>query len=130
MKYAVSSSVLFVSVAVQLWAGPVEWPGGAEAAVVLTYDDGIDSHLDVALPDLQEAGLRGTFYVSGFSSSLRSRMAEWRRLAELGHEIGNHTLFHPCLSDTGAVKRDWVTPERDLLNFTVHRMIEDIRVAR
>jgi sialate O-acetylesterase len=33
------------------------WPGGAKAAVCLTYDDGIDSHLNIAIPDLERENL-------------------------------------------------------------------------
>ena len=73
---------------------PFRWPGGARAAVALTYDDGVDAHLDHAMPDLEAAGLRGTFYVPGNSASLRKRMEEWRAAARRGHELGNHTLFH------------------------------------
>jgi hypothetical protein len=75
---------------------PFPWPEGARAAVCLTYDDGLDCHLDVAMPALEKYGLKGTFYASGFSSSLFTRMDEWRDWASKGYEIGNHTLFHPC----------------------------------
>jgi hypothetical protein len=34
---------------------PFPWPNGAKAAVVLTYDDGMDTHLDSAAPDLEAA---------------------------------------------------------------------------
>ena len=77
------------------------WPNGAKAAVCLTYDDGVDIHLDHAAPDLEAVNLRGTFYVPGHSRSLYERMDEWRALAARGHEIGNHTVFHPCLKVAG-----------------------------
>ena len=38
------------------------WPDGAKAAVCLTYDDGIDSQLAIAIPDLEQVNLRGTFF--------------------------------------------------------------------
>ncbi|UCF36403.1 MAG: polysaccharide deacetylase family protein [Acidobacteriota bacterium] len=107
----------------------IDWPDGRRAAVVLTYDDGIDTHLDNAFADLKEFNLKGTFYVTGSSTSLRQRMDEWRELAQAGNELGNHTLFHPCLSDTGTDKREWVKPEQDLKNYSVSRIIEEIRVA-
>lgn len=40
------------------------WPEGKKAAVVLTCDDGLDCHLDVAAPALEGYGFCGTFYVS------------------------------------------------------------------
>ena len=33
-----------------------KWPDGKKAAVVFTYDDGLDCHLDVAVPQLDEFG--------------------------------------------------------------------------
>ena len=64
---------------------PFAWPGGEKAAVVLTYDDGMDTHLDYAAPDLAAAGLRATFFVPGHSESLAKRLSEWRALAARGH---------------------------------------------
>ncbi len=108
---------------------PFPWPGGAAAAVSLTYDDGVDVHLDHVVPDLEAAHLRGTFYVPASSASLRSRMAEWRAIARRGHELGNHTLVHPCLRRKGAEDRAFVIPERALENYTVRRMADEIKVT-
>lgn len=102
------------------------WPDGAKAAVALTYDDGIDVDLDHAVPDLEAAHLRGTFYVPGHSESLGKRMEEWRAIARRGHELGNHTLFHPCLRRVDGRERTFVVPERDLDNYTVRRTADEI----
>jgi len=101
------------------------WPGGKKAAVCLTYDDGLDCHLDVAAPALERHGFRGTFYVTGNSSSLQSRTEEWRELAARGHELGNHTLFHPCHGST----YDWVKPEYDLDSYTLERLMSELYTA-
>ncbi|WP_375285755.1 polysaccharide deacetylase family protein [Sphingomonas sp.] len=69
------------------------WPNGARAAVALTYDDALASQLDNAAPALERAGLRGTFFLS---SVRREHVARWRALAKKGHELANHSLFHPC----------------------------------
>jgi peptidoglycan/xylan/chitin deacetylase (PgdA/CDA1 family) len=71
------------------------WPGGKRAAIVLTYDDAVPSQLDVALPQLEAAGLRGTFFLQGDNVKPRD-VPRWRAAALAGHELGNHTLFHPC----------------------------------
>jgi sialate O-acetylesterase len=42
-----------------------KWPDNKKAAVVFTYDDGLDCHLDVAVPQLDEFGFKGTFYCTG-----------------------------------------------------------------
>ena len=99
---------------------------GKKAAVVITYDDAIDQHLDNALPLLDSLGLKATFYITAYSSSIQSRLNEWKKLAPKGHELGNHTLFHPC---NGGVGREWVQPEYDLTKYSVQRMIDEIRMT-
>jgi sialate O-acetylesterase len=101
------------------------WPGKARAAVCLTYDDGLDCHLDIAAPALERHGFRGTFYVTGTSSSLYQRTEAWREMAARGHELGNHTLFHPCHGD----RFDWVRPEYDLNSYTFHQLKAELQVA-
>ena len=105
---------------------PFPWPDGAKAAVVLTYDDGMDTHLDHAAPDLEAAGLRGTFFVPGHSDSLAKRLPEWRALAARGHELANHAIFHPCLrKPPGQAEREWVKPEYALESYTVDRIRDE-----
>ena len=76
-------------------ASPVaaEWPNGARAAVVLSYDDALTSQLDHAVPVLDEAGLKATFFLSNVR---RSDIERWRSVADHGHELANHTVFHAC----------------------------------
>lgn len=77
------------------------WPDGCEGAVSLTFDDAMRSQLDLAVPMLQEAGLRGTFYVNPRGEDWRERLAPWREVARAGHEVGNHTVNHPCSRNFG-----------------------------
>jgi peptidoglycan-N-acetylglucosamine deacetylase len=106
----------------------IRWPNGARAAVSLTYDDGLDVHLDHAVPDLEAVNLRGTFYVWGRAPSFERRLEEWRALVRSGHELGNHSLFHPCVQDTSREHRAFVIPERALEHYTVRRMIDELRI--
>ncbi len=99
---------------------------GKKAAVVLTYDDAIDQHLDNALPLLDSLRMRATFYVTAFSPSMQQRLPEWKLLAKHGHELGNHTLYHPCAGGPG---REWVPKEYDLNGYTVKRMEDEIRMT-
>lgn len=96
-------------------------------AVVLTYDDAINAHLDNAIPALDSLKLKGTFYLIGSSEVLNKRMAEWRLAAKHGHELGNHTMFHPC--NGGAGGRSFVTPEIDLRKYTVSRAVNEIKAT-
>lgn len=99
---------------------------GKKCAVVITYDDAIDQHLDNAAPVLDSLGLKATFYITAFSHSMQNRLSEWKKLATNGHELGNHTLFHPCIGGPG---REWVAKQNDLRNFTVKRMENEVRMA-
>lgn len=99
---------------------------GKKCAVVITYDDAIDQHLDNAIPVLDSLGLKATFYVTAFSQSMQTRMNDWKKLVVNGHELANHTLYHPCIGGTG---REWVKPEYDMRNYTVQRMIDETRMT-
>lgn len=71
------------------------WPGGAQAAVSLTYDDGYDSQLRNAVPLLDDLGFKATFFLT--VANIEARVDDWAALSRKGHEIGNHTLTHPCM---------------------------------
>ncbi len=73
---------------------PFAWPEGKRAAVSLTFDDARLSQLPVGMPILDAHGVRATFYVS--FGALREQIHGWRRAVAMGHEIGNHTVCHPC----------------------------------
>jgi sialate O-acetylesterase len=96
-------------------------------AVVLTYDDAIDVDLDNVVPALDSLGLKGTFYLIGSSSVVANRMADWRKAAAEGHELGNHSMFHPC--DASLPGRSWVSAETDLSKYTVRRAVAEIRLT-
>lgn len=102
------------------------WHGKA-CAVSLTYDDALNVHLDNVIPLLDSLGLKGTFYLSGYFPAFRARVADWKMAASYGHELGNHTLFHPC---TGKLPgREWVPPDYDLGNYTMQRLLDEIKMA-
>ena len=69
------------------------WFGGRNAAVSLTFDDGMDSHLAAVVPALDARGLAGTFYVKTDDAA---RLQRFREPQRRGHEIGNHTVHHWC----------------------------------
>lgn len=72
----------------------ITWPDGKKAAIVLSYDDGLNSHLDYAIPQLNSFGFKGTFFLYGYLPE--DKFDAWRQVSEQGHEIGNHSLYHPC----------------------------------
>ena len=100
---------------------------GKKAAVVITYDDAINEHLDNAIPLLDSLGLKATFYITGFSTSMQTRLSDWKKIAVSGHELGNHTMFHPCTGGTPG--REWVKPEQDLGRYSIQRIVDETRAT-
>lgn len=100
---------------------------GKTCAVVLTYDDGLNVHLDKVIPELDRYDMKGTFYVHTDSESFKKRRDEWKLAAADGHELGNHTIFHPCAGKSK--KREWVNPDHDLDNYSVTDIISEITTA-
>jgi len=80
----------------QTKAAPFVWPHGARAAVSLSYDDAIPSQLDNAAPALKKHGLYATFFLTGSSPTLAATPERYRDLVRNGHELGAHTIHHPC----------------------------------
>jgi peptidoglycan-N-acetylglucosamine deacetylase len=104
---------------------PSSWKNRS-CAVVLTYDDAIDIDLDNVIPALDSLQFKGTFYLIGASPVVSRRMAEWRAAAQEGHELGNHSLFHPC--DGSQPGRGWITPDIDLSKYSLSRAVNEIRL--
>jgi len=71
----------------------------------MSYDDAILSHLEHAIPDLNRAGMHGTFYIQG-TNLVPESIDGWRMAAASDHELGCHSLFHPCSGEY-----DWVAEE-------------------
>jgi len=103
------------------------WPEGARAAVSLSYDDALDSQLDQAIPALDRAGLRGSFYLQLSNPPVAKRMDAWRAAAARGHELGNHSLFHQC--SRSAPGHEWVQAARDLDTTSVEQMRDQVVLA-
>ncbi len=89
-----------------------KWPGDALAAISFTYDDGVDSALDSAMPDLEKAGFRGSFYLPVGNPDVPRRKGDWRDAFLRGHEIGSHTVRHPCRGPEHEYNLSTYTPLR------------------
>lgn len=101
------------------------WPDGAHGAVSLTFDDGCRSHHQLVGPAMAAAGLRATFYPP-LRSNLLDEPEAWRALAAAGHELGNHTIFHPCRIKPG---NTWLAKEYDLAGYTARRWEDEVALA-
>ena len=71
----------------------------------LTFDDAHVSHCDLVFPILEEAGLKGIFFVPTAWIGKRVGAARWQQLRALqqaGHTLGSHTHTHPLLTQLSA----------------------------
>ena len=94
------------------------WPEGKRSAVSLSFDDARSSQVDTGLAVLDRLGAKATFYV--VPSRVEERLDGWKKLVASGHEIGNHSLLHPC---TGNFK--W-SRDAALEDYTLERMRKEL----
>lgn len=97
------------------------WPQGKKVAVSITFDDARLSQQDVAIPILNRYNVKATFYVS--PGNMEYRLLEWEKIVTDGHEIGNHTMTHPCSGNFSFARNN------ALEDYTLERMEEDILSA-
>ena len=109
------------------WEGQKDfrWPEGKRAAISLSFDDGHPTQIDCAIPILDKYGVKGTFYV--LKSRVEKRLAGWQKAVANGHEIGNHSLNHPC---SGNYHSPGPRRKMALENYTLEMMQHDLDGAR
>ncbi|MDZ7371637.1 MAG: polysaccharide deacetylase family protein [candidate division KSB1 bacterium] len=100
---------------------PFQWPNGARCAVSLTFDDARLSQVDRGIPLLDRMGVRATFYIS--PDNAKQRLEGWRAAVAEGHEIGNHTVTHPCTGNYAFSRHN------ALEDYTLERIEAEIRQA-
>jgi peptidoglycan/xylan/chitin deacetylase (PgdA/CDA1 family) len=89
------------------------WPQNKCAALSITFDDSRVSQWENGIPILDEYGIKSTFYV--MPHVVENHRDAWKSAAENGHEIGNHTITHPCSGN---------------FSFSRHKALEDYTLAR
>jgi peptidoglycan-N-acetylglucosamine deacetylase len=100
---------------------PFAWPDGKRGAVSLSFDDARPSQLDQGVPVFAETGMKVTFYLT--ASNLAARASDWKKAAAAGHELGNHSVNHPCSGNFA-----W-SRAHALEDFTLDRMREELNTA-
>jgi peptidoglycan/xylan/chitin deacetylase (PgdA/CDA1 family) len=118
MKFAIPFLLLLVCNSIHAQK-EIQWPGGKTSAIVLTYDDALQSQLTFAVPQLAAYQLKGTFFLDGRMKE--AEMEGWRNAAKAGHEMANHSVYHPCSEK--AYKADHYAE-----NYTVDSMVNEIGV--
>jgi len=121
MPIVKSIALILLVAACPLAHAQFAWPDGKQAALALTYDDALHSQLDVAVPQLDAAGFKGTFFLDGDITP--ADMLRWRKVQLTGHELGNHSVFHPCPRAMLPDRKNYLTE-----NYDVDRMLGEIGV--
>lgn len=70
------------------------WPEGKRAAVSMSFDDARVSQVDNGVPLFKKHGVKVTFFLT--STNIQQRLAGWKQAVADGHEMGNHSISHPC----------------------------------
>lgn len=76
----------------QLFGGLTDHVETNKKVIALTFDDGPSKNVDKLLPLLDKYNAKATFFLIG--SDLKKHPEEGRKIAEAGHQIGNHTYSH------------------------------------
>jgi peptidoglycan-N-acetylglucosamine deacetylase len=89
------------------------WPDGKRAAVSLSFDDARTSQVDTGLALLDQHHMKVTFFLQ--AENISKRLDGWKKAVADGHEIGNHTVTHPCTGNYA---------------FSLHNALEDYSLER
>ena len=118
---AVATLLLSKALVAQQVKSSFQWPAGKQLAVSLTFVDARMSQVDVGTQLLDQYGVKATFYV--VPSGVKNRLEGWKKAVANGHEIGNHSLNHPC---TGNFL--WAR-QKALEEYTLKRMRKELEEA-
>ena len=94
------------------------WPKGKRAALSLSFDDARPSQVDAGTALLDQYGVKATFYV--VPAAVEQRLPGWKKAVAAGHEIGNHSLHHPCTGNFS-----W-SRSKALEDYTLDKMLREL----
>jgi len=97
------------------------WPEGKVMAISLTFDDARKSQVENGIPLLDQFGVKATFYIS--PDNLINQVEAWKSACKNGHEIGNHTVVHPCSGNF-----EW-SRNKALEDYTLQDMVMELDSA-
>jgi peptidoglycan-N-acetylglucosamine deacetylase len=97
------------------------WPGDKKMGLSLTFDDARLSQADIGIPLFDRYDVKATFYIS--PASMLERLDIWKKAVSNGHDIGNHSIHHPCTGNF-----PWAR-DRALENYTIEIMKEELDSA-
>lgn len=130
MKQRIGVTVAFVvAIFFSSSLAQTKMTGNSKRAIIcLTYDDGLETQLTTVLPQLDSIGFKATFFLPSIQGSSQSvvigqtpeAVLGWTNAAKHGHELANHTLFHPCPENIGWDKSVAIN------NYTIDRLITEV----
>jgi len=97
------------------------WPAGKKMGLSLTFDDARLSQIDKGIPLLDKYNVKATFYV--LPDNMEQRIEGWQKAVKNGHEIGNHSLVHPCSGNF-----EW-SRNKAIENYTLKSMYAELDSA-
>ena len=98
-----------------------QWPEGKKMGLSLSFDDARLTQVDKGIPLLDKYGVKATFYVS--PGSMKQRLELWKKAVKTGHDIGNHSIVHPCTGNF-----DW-SRGTALEDYTLQKMYNELDSA-
>lgn len=97
------------------------WPEGKRVAVSLSFDNGRASQVDTGLDVINPTGVKVTFFVN--PPAVKEHLNGWKRAVASGHEIGSHSVTHPCTGNF-----PW-SAKNALEDYTLDRMSRQLNDA-
>lgn len=97
------------------------WPAGKRMALSISFDDARNSQVEGGTALLDRYGVKATFYVQ--PGPVRERLEGWKKAVAQDHEIGNHTLVHPCSGNF-----PWAR-DKALEDYSLKQMRKELRSA-
>lgn len=99
------------------WYKAAVGPRTSQRVLYLTFDDGPSRFTPRLLKALKKSQARATFFVAGGYAEANPKVI--RRMHSGGHAVGNHTWWHPRLTDvsTAKVHRELASTNRALGSF-------------
>jgi peptidoglycan/xylan/chitin deacetylase (PgdA/CDA1 family) len=121
LKYQLDSHYTYeklLSEKASLEAFQFMWPENKKMAMSITFDDSRLSQIKYGIPILDKYDIKGTFYV--LLDSIMLNLHEWQQATKSGHEIGNHTINHPCSTNYNWIRKN------SLEYYTLTRMFNEL----
>jgi peptidoglycan-N-acetylglucosamine deacetylase len=97
------------------------WPKGKKMALSLSFDDARYTQIENGIPLFDKYGVKVTFYVLPYY--MEPKLEAWKKAANNGHDIGNHSIFHPCTGNF-----EW-SRKKALEDYSLPMMFEELDSA-